>query len=326
MDAFSFDGTRPPTFETHTFGSAGRCSSVTAAAASADGRWLAIAETSAPIPDEPLVPKNLAFLCNGRTGAVEYALRTCGSSQPVQVAFVATTASIAILTDDSALTIITLPTVQVSTRLALHSPTASFALDRHSNYVVAVATSGVLSLYDLAVAQHTPSPDTFPVRRVLPKDMQPEAPNSDELPGNHVWPEVQRDTTEPPRSRLTSPSCKPKARGSSSHATLTLPGPSSAEFSRTELRKLLNVNGEYPHKYRLLIWEFLLQLPAAEAAFSALRSRGKHPSAEELVCQCVADLVFSPCEQPTVFVVRKYAIKCDWRIWCLKCIAWCDWM
>eukprot|EP00803_Ostreobium_quekettii_P008125 evm.model.scf_877.4 EVM.evm.TU.scf_877.4 scf_877:37147-47291(+) len=54
--------------------------------------------------------------------------------------------------------------------------------------------------------------------------------------------------------------------------------PSSRVVNRRRLRTLLEAFGEYPAKYRLLIWEFLLQIPANGEAFEALSSKGLHPS------------------------------------------------
>lgn len=48
------------------------------------------------------------------------------------------------------------------------------------------------------------------------------------------------------------------------------------------LRSLLQNYGEFPDKYRLLIWRFLLRLPENHEAFRNLVARGVHPSCEDL--------------------------------------------
>jgi hypothetical protein len=284
MDAYAFDGAPLATFQPQAFCKEGQCDAVTAAAASVDGRWLALTDPSSPCTGPSSTIKTLVFLCNGRTGKVEFALRTCGRLQPLQMSFVASTDSIAILTDDSVLTFITVPTAQVTSQLALQGPAVSFALDRRANYAVSVTTKGILTLYDLAVAsasQHALNINAFPVERVLPEDLQPE---SQQPCGNtgHVLAPIEPTSHNSQR------------QGSPRQSALTLPGISNTDFSRTRLRKLLNTHGEYPHQYRLLIWEFLLQLPAADAAFSTLRNLGKHPSTGELLHQCVAIICFVP--------------------------------
>ena len=49
-------------------------------------------------------------------------------------------------------------------------------------------------------------------------------------------------------------------------------------LSRPRLLALLRSYGQYPEKYRLLIWGYLLQLPRNEDAFAQLMRRGIHPN------------------------------------------------
>ena len=51
-----------------------------------------------------------------------------------------------------------------------------------------------------------------------------------------------------------------------------------ALLSADKLASLLLSYGEYPSKYRLLIWRFLLQVPCNTDAFAALEAKGVHPS------------------------------------------------
>ncbi|GBF94025.1 hypothetical protein Rsub_07293 [Raphidocelis subcapitata] len=52
----------------------------------------------------------------------------------------------------------------------------------------------------------------------------------------------------------------------------------AAAVSRARLEEMLVTYGEYPPRYRLLIWEHLLALPRNTAAFRALEDRGAHPA------------------------------------------------
>eukprot|EP01029_Cantina_marsupialis_P023418 TRINITY_DN583_c0_g1_i2.p1 TRINITY_DN583_c0_g1~~TRINITY_DN583_c0_g1_i2.p1 ORF type:complete len:1369 (-),score=402.05 TRINITY_DN583_c0_g1_i2:140-4246(-) len=57
-----------------------------------------------------------------------------------------------------------------------------------------------------------------------------------------------------------------------------MPEGSSTRLSVENLRGLLNSYGEFPTKYRLLIWRFLLHLPENLHSFEELVNRGLHPA------------------------------------------------
>ncbi|KAG2434986.1 hypothetical protein HYH02_011985 [Chlamydomonas schloesseri] len=63
------------------------------------------------------------------------------------------------------------------------------------------------------------------------------------------------------------------------------PGSVGVALDRSRLESLLEAFGEYPAKYRLLIWDYLLQLPHNTAAFSALAGLGPHPAFKGLAAQ-----------------------------------------
>ncbi|KAI8465354.1 MAG: hypothetical protein J3K34DRAFT_461431 [Monoraphidium minutum] len=58
--------------------------------------------------------------------------------------------------------------------------------------------------------------------------------------------------------------------------------PNAAAVSRRRLEEMLAAFREFPSRYRLLIWEHLLQLPRNTAAFRALEDRGVHPAFADL--------------------------------------------
>jgi len=47
-------------------------------------------------------------------------------------------------------------------------------------------------------------------------------------------------------------------------------------FNRVQLQKMLKFFGEFPEKYRVLVWRFLLELPENNTAYVALVNRGRH--------------------------------------------------
>jgi hypothetical protein len=53
-------------------------------------------------------------------------------------------------------------------------------------------------------------------------------------------------------------------------------------MNRKRLRNLLQSYGEFPEKYRLLVWKFLLQLPGKHDAYRGLLARGVHEAWENM--------------------------------------------
>lgn len=53
--------------------------------------------------------------------------------------------------------------------------------------------------------------------------------------------------------------------------------PHETSIKHCNLKKIFQVKGEYPEKYRGLIWRFMLQLPNNVDSFAGLYSRGTHP-------------------------------------------------
>ena len=58
--------------------------------------------------------------------------------------------------------------------------------------------------------------------------------------------------------------------------------PKEKQVNLRKLRTFLQLNGEFPSRYRPLIWRFLLRLPENTEAFSDLVNRGIHPAFEDL--------------------------------------------
>jgi hypothetical protein len=53
--------------------------------------------------------------------------------------------------------------------------------------------------------------------------------------------------------------------------------PAETQLNESRLRRLLKSYGQYPSKYRLLVWRFMLRLPGNGGAYALLAQRGTHP-------------------------------------------------
>ena len=58
--------------------------------------------------------------------------------------------------------------------------------------------------------------------------------------------------------------------------------PEESRINHCKLNQILQHYGEYPEKYRVFIWRFLLQLPNNKEAFEGLYSKGMHPNLRDL--------------------------------------------
>lgn len=97
---------------------------------------------------------------------------------------------------------------------------------------------------------------------------------------------VRSDAAAARREAKLARIAKLEAEGISLRATeifeLAALTPAERETNVRKLRGFVDVHGEFPTKYRSLIWRFLLQLPENVDAFEALKNKGTHPSFESL--------------------------------------------
>ena len=93
--------------------------------------------------------------------------------------------------------------------------------------------------------------------------------------------------------RMTStPSTAPTSKATASAAGLELSSTPIFELAslshedtrvnHTKLRDFIELNREFPGRYRSLIWRFLLKLPENSQAFTELVSRDVHPAFEDI--------------------------------------------
>ena len=238
------------------------------AAAGAEARCLAVTSVTAP-EEDGAVGAAVLTLYDLETALPTQALRAPRAQPVLQLAFVATGATLAVLTADSTLTLAAVPAGAVQATLSLRAPATTITLDRSGHYAASVASDGALSIYDLASARAAAAAAPVSLQRVATVD-------ADEELVATLKPEVHTHgaAAAPPRPPLRLPGLSAAHGGGEA-------------FGRRRLRALLNARGEYPHRHRLLIWEFLLQLPAAEGAWAALQARGSHACADAMMRQCV---------------------------------------
>ena len=144
----------------------------------------------------------------------------------------------------------------------------SYAMDATGKYVVSGTSDGCLLLHDFEIARDF-------ARTVQETRKSNGIPPFDE--------EVKLATRSafglhPTSTSTTVPSRKSKAKHATSLYHLAQLTESESLVNQKRLEMLLSSYGEYPSKYRLLIWRFLLRLPENNSAFVALLSKGEHPS------------------------------------------------
>ena len=255
-------------------------------ASSANERWLADAPPGSTVHVWEVLQQRLS-----------HALRVCSNAAVLQLAFVLNQPDVlAILTDDSTLTLCNVATGACNAQLALQAPCDRFALDAAGNYCAAATATGALTFYDIGAARTqlnaSSSGDSAEsnmcVQRIAPHEMQPVAAvdacghfdDSENTDTNARLPSQANEAAQQPDT-----ACKDH-----SSQVLGIPaggfGSTDAPVNLQRLKKLLNGCGEFPHRYRLTIWQHLLQLPLNAQAHELLRDKGTHPAAAALTSRC----------------------------------------
>jgi hypothetical protein len=243
-------------------------------AAAPAGRWLATAPSGQPLIHVWDVPQR-------RLG---HALRVRSGAAVLQLAFCRGTNMLAALTD-SALTLFDPLSGVTAARVAPppRAPADCFALEPRGNYATIVASDGSLSFYDLAVARAA----------VQDAGGDAPAPFADRVPLSELPAGDDDDEHEDAENADSNARTVGNSKGGDNNTKQNNEGvielPARAfdglgqRFNLGKLKKLLNGYGEYPHRYRLAIWEFLLALPRNGEAAALLRGRGEHPAAAALM-------------------------------------------
>ncbi|GMH35330.1 hypothetical protein BSKO_03198 [Bryopsis sp. KO-2023] len=180
------------------------------------------------------------------------------------------------------------------------------ALDVRGNNLALVSDTGQVLMYDLAKARSKGSQNLTPGKIEVKRFETPEQMEDFLMATQRVDiadGTVTENTTSEndlgssgERLQENGSSCSPALRthrtgGGKAKKTNTM-DPSQLRVARLDamgqkvnknrLQGLLEAFGEYPERYRLLVWEFLLEIPHNGPAFEVLANRGLHPAFQQM--------------------------------------------
>eukprot|EP00775_Hariotina_reticulata_P010320 gene10320-10477_t len=221
----------------------------------------------------------------------------------VQAQFLPDSTSAAVLSGDGCITFVDVLGGSCLGQLQLSFPgsrASSFSVDPRASVLAAVCSDGLVRMYDLAVVrarQQQSQPGSLLVTKLQEQQLS-QLPASSEQDLSTVASSSERATAIPSSSSTakgvladvvnlpaSAQGCvrgKPAARqkdatvaGKLVLGTKLLNNP-AMYLNRRKLQELLMVYGEFPARYRQLIWDHLLQLPHNTAAFTILQDQGVH--------------------------------------------------
>ncbi|QDZ23816.1 hypothetical protein A3770_11p63340 [Chloropicon primus] len=135
----------------------------------------------------------------------------------------------------------------------------SFAVDNHGNRLVLVSEYGAMTILDLAENMRMNSTEANLPIIELPVERRSPPVESEALGGNQAPKSVRMGGADDKGKDQAAPN-------------------SSDKVTRKKLKHLLDTYGEYPSKYRILIWKTLLSVPQNKSAYKALKKQGVHVS------------------------------------------------
>ena len=130
---------------------------------------------------------------------------------------------------------------------------SSFAVDDHANYLALISERGAMAVVDLS-------------EKVRAAGIQ-ENLAVVELPAHEMPARVPEPPKRSAAAGVATPEAEPKV---------------DDRMTRRKLKHLLDTYGEFPEKYRILIWKTLLCLPQNRGAHFALKKQGTHSAFETL--------------------------------------------
>eukprot|EP00937_MAST-01D_sp_MAST-1D-sp2_P004524 g4524.t1 len=197
-----------------------------------------------------------------------------GSRKPSQMLFLPGTKTLAALSANGSSVVvadISHPKCKVLLDLTpCHgATTAHVAVGPQGRHLAACCSDGTIQLYDLNVATRTQ-------RRAAPGKVRSggaRAQAERELQVHSATDDVFAENGEEngDSEQQQQPAVTPLHR-------LAQLEPSARRLNRRRLRALLRRFGEFPSKYRPVVWRFLLRLPENREAFSSLVQKGTHPA------------------------------------------------
>ena len=163
-------------------------------------------------------------------------------------------------------------------RLPPRSPFCAFSVDRQSNYAAGVDGKGDVWLFDVDRARDAGKGSQLQrLRAVEVKHGAQQEPGDVLLAGESLDVPAEMVHAAPPKwmrsgARSTPVSAKPRRARD----------PEGGTDNAERLKALLLEHGEYPARYRVMIWRKLLQTPRNEGAYAVLEAKGMHPGFVEV--------------------------------------------
>ena len=236
----------------------------------------------APIKDVVVTPSERFVVAGGyqpylcvwslRDGSVVKGIRVSGG-EGVGVEQLSTYKSsdliVALCTDD-AIRIIDVAKGMLMLKAPIRGPKPkSFAVDKKGNYAAVALENGRMTVVDLTKAyQLDPARDPLDCIRLPTATLVREDPGERGAGGAEGGEGAAGNAATAAKQEKRSLSLRAKA--------------AEEKLARKKLKRLLDTYGEYPSKYRVLIWKQVLQLPSNANAYAALHKLGVHKAFAKL--------------------------------------------
>ena len=164
-------------------------------------------------------------------------------------------------------------------RLPPRSPFWAFSVDARGNYVAGVDGKGDVWLFDVDQARDK-AVKGAPLQRLRPVDVRASkgdpGSRSVHLAGESLGVQAEEvHAARPKWMRASKTRAVPEMTGKSQNTAMVRGTLNDGGAER--LKALLLEHGEYPARYRVMIWRKLLQTPRNEDAYAVLEAKGMHP-------------------------------------------------
>ena len=160
-------------------------------------------------------------------------------------------------------------------RLPPRSPFWAFTVDAQGNYAAGVDGKGDVWLFDVDRARDAGKGSQLQRLRAVEVQQRGarQQPGDVLLAGESLDVPAEAVHAAPPKWKRSADRSSPVAAQPRRARAATEGGADGAE----RLKALLLEHGEYPARYRVMIWRKLLQTPRNEGAYAVLEAKGMHP-------------------------------------------------
>mmetsp|Transcript_7554 Transcript_7554/g.14056 ORF Transcript_7554/g.14056 Transcript_7554/m.14056 type:complete len:1248 (+) Transcript_7554:1420-5163(+) len=201
---------------------------------------------------------------------------------------------LSVVANDGRIYLIDMHSLDVKARVADElASVLAYDIDSRGSRVAVVLSSGHVHLFELAtLMKHQHALAQKRSEKGLPSDivstqLQRQPVNSQ--PSGSFPVKAEPHDSIVFRKRGTAPSVKSAETTEGCQHTLFQPlfnlakvDSSTSSLQHCNLKKMLQFYGQYPEKYRLLVWRFLLQLPNNTEAYTGLYNKGVHSAWAQL--------------------------------------------